>query len=73
MKDFIALGFIVALIGATSAIANAHGNGHVVAMTSVGQSGTLNVDTVDLGSEAKGSLEQTLYVAQNASEYGYDY
>ncbi|MDI2143435.1 MULTISPECIES: hypothetical protein [unclassified Pseudomonas] len=68
MKDFIALGFIIALIGATSAIANAHGNGHVVAMTSVGQSGI-----VGLGSAATGSLEQTLYVAQNASEYGYNY
>lgn len=69
MKDFIALGFIVALIGATSAaIASAHGHGPAVAMT-----GTVNVDTAGIDREARGSVEQNLYVAQNDSGFAYDY
>ncbi|WP_409316776.1 hypothetical protein [Pseudomonas sp. KCJK9016] len=71
MKDFIALGFIVALIGGTSAaIANAHG--HAVVMSGVGQSGALNVDTVNIGREAGGNADQSLYVALNDSGFGYD-
>lgn len=38
MKDMIALGFIVALIGATSAVAAAHGSHPVVASVTTAQS-----------------------------------
>lgn len=80
MKDIIALGFIVSLIGATSAIAAPHASTPVVASATVGQSGTLNVDTVSIDAEHKGTLnlkqnaEQTkLYVAENRPEFGSKY
>ncbi|MDD1136576.1 hypothetical protein M5G22_03325 [Pseudomonas sp. TNT2022 ID233] len=80
MKDIIALGFIVSLIGATSAIAAPHASTPVVAAATVGQSGTLNVDTVSIDAEHNGSLklqqnaEQTkLYVAENRPEFGSKY
>ncbi|WP_285420265.1 hypothetical protein [Pseudomonas sp. efr-133-TYG-5] len=63
MKDFIALGFIVALIGATSAIANQLEPRSAVAATHVGQSGTLNVDTVNRDNQG-GAESADLVVAQ---------
>jgi len=79
MKDIIALGFIVSLIGATSAIAAPHASTAVVAAATVGQSGTLNVDTVSNDAEHQGlklqqNAEQTkLYVAENRPEFGSKY
>ncbi|ABA75044.1 hypothetical protein K7459_13760 [Pseudomonas fluorescens] len=80
MKDLIALGFIVSLIGATSAIAAPHASTPVVAAATIGQSGTLNVDTVSVDAEHQGSLklqqnaEQTkLYIAENRPEFGSKY
>ncbi|QZD69003.1 MULTISPECIES: hypothetical protein [unclassified Pseudomonas] len=79
MKDIIALGFIVSLIGATSAIAAPHASTPVVAATTIGQSGTLNVDTVSNDAEHQGlklqqNAEQTkLYVAENRPEFGSKY
>ncbi|WP_426204286.1 hypothetical protein [Pseudomonas sp. TWP3-1] len=80
MKDIIALGFIVSLIGATSAIAAPHASAPVIAAATIGQSGTLNVDTVGIDTERKGSVnlqqnaEQTkLYVAENRPEFGSKY
>jgi len=79
MKDIIALGFIVSLIGATSAIAAPHASTPVVAAATVGQSGTLNVDTVSNDAEHQGlkleqNAEQTkLYVAENRPEFGSKY
>jgi len=72
MKDFIALGFIVALIGGTSAaIASAHGP--AVAMSGAGQSGASNVDTVNIGREAGSNADQSLYVALNDPGFACDY
>jgi hypothetical protein len=80
MKDIIALGFIVSLIGATSAIAAPHASHNIVADTSVNSPATINVNTVGIDTEHKGSVnlqqnteQAKLYVAENRPEFGSKY
>ncbi|MGE8185878.1 hypothetical protein [Pseudomonas sp. NPDC086278] len=72
MKRIIGLTFALTVLGATSAIAAPHAN--------VTQPATLNVNTVGIDTEHKGSVnlqqnaEQTkLFVAENRPEFGSKY
>ncbi|KAA0980464.1 hypothetical protein [Pseudomonas sp. ANT_H12B] len=80
MKSIIGLGFALSVLGATSAIAAPHATSQVVAAANVSQPATLNVNTVGIDTERKGSVnlqqnaEQTkLYVAENRPEFGSKY
>ncbi|MCF4998530.1 hypothetical protein GIW70_02860 [Pseudomonas syringae] len=80
MKDIIALGFIVSLIGATSAIAAPHVSHTFVADTGISSPATTNVNTVGIDTEHKGSVnlqqnteQAKLYVAENRPEFGSKY
>lgn len=71
MKSIIGLGFVLSVLGATSAIAAPHASLPVVAAAKVSQPATLNVNTV--GVDRKDSQASTLYVAENRPEFGSKY
>ena len=70
MKSIIGLGFVLSVLGATSAIAAPHATLPVVA-AKVSQPATLNVNTV--GVDRKDTQASTLYVAENRPEFGSKY
>ena len=65
MKSIIGLGFVLSVLGATSAIAAPHASLPVVAAAKVSQPATLNVNTV--GVDRKDTQASTLYVGPYAN------
>ena len=71
MKSIISLGFVLSVLGATSAIAAPHAASTVAAAAKVSQPALLNVNTV--GIDRKDSQQDKLYVAENRPEFGSKY
>ncbi|CAI8862985.1 hypothetical protein [Pseudomonas serbica] len=71
MKSIIGIGFALAVLGSTCAIAAPHTTAPMVAAVKVSQPAPLNMNTVS--DDHKDSQASKLYVAENRPEFGSKY